>query len=471
VVDIRVHPRSPDLREGNIPQNRQECLPRRARKGTVLVVAMIIIFALASLALVLGSSMRVEATAASNRLAAQQAMAVERGAEQYVLALLTETPHDVELLEESEFEARPIGRGYFWILKPDFNDPTLPLYGLTDESCRLDLNTANYETLRRLPGMTDEIAGAIVDWRDEDETVSENGSESQAYAAAGYRAKNAPFETVEELRLVTGMTPELLYGVGNTSWSSSSSPSPTAASGQPSNPFGEQYEIHGLAPYFTIWSRQSNTNPDGEPKVNVNNQQQRQQLRQLLNDKLGQTRGNEVGARIPNGNVADIFDFALRLQLELEEFALLEDFLTTTGGQQPPSGRVNVNAAAREVLLCLEGLTEGDVDALLARRPSAIADDPTSIAWVLDVLKEKAIGLGNRITGHGTVYSADIVAVSGNGRAFRRVRVVVDAAQSPPRIIQRRDLSDLGWPLDRAILDELRAGGALVNGGTTGLAF
>src|SRR5688500_2755702 len=102
---------------------------------------MVIIFALASLALVLGSSMRVEATAASNRLAAQEALAVERGAEQYVLALLTETPDEVELLEESEFEAQPIGRGYFWILKPDFNDPALPLYGLTDESARLDLNT------------------------------------------------------------------------------------------------------------------------------------------------------------------------------------------------------------------------------------------------------------------------------------------------------------------------------------------
>ena len=77
----------------------------------------------------------------------------------------------------------------------------------------------------------------------------------------------------------------------------------------------------------------------------------------------------------------------------------------------------------------------------------------------MEMLESKAIGLGSFITGRGAVYSADIVAVSGNGRAFRRVRIVVDTAgESGPRIVYRRDLTDLGWPMDPQILQGLRNG-------------
>jgi hypothetical protein len=84
------------------------------------------------------------------------------------------------------------------------------------------------------------------------------------------------------------------------------------------------------------------------------------------------------------------------------------------------------------------------------------------------VLKERSVGLGNQITGRGGQYSADIVAVSGDGRAFKRVRIVADATgggtTATPRILYRRDLTDQGWPLDRAILESLRGGGSIQEG-------
>jgi type II secretory pathway component PulK len=64
--------------------------PTRRRRGTILIVTMFIVFTLASLVLVMGASMRVEAMAAANMTASLQASAIEHGAEQYVLALLTE---------------------------------------------------------------------------------------------------------------------------------------------------------------------------------------------------------------------------------------------------------------------------------------------------------------------------------------------------------------------------------------------
>ena len=54
--------------------------------------------------------------------------------------------------------------------------------------------------------------------------------------------------------------------------------------------------------------------------------------------------------------------------------------------------------------------------------------------------------------------SADILAISGNGRAFKRVRIVVSVAGTTPQVIYRRDLSDQGFPMDQRLLDSLRAG-------------
>ncbi len=62
--------------------------------------------------------------------------------------------------------------------------------------------------------MTEEFAAAIVDWRDADDDVTAGGAESQIYAqkSPAYAAKNAAFESIEELALVNGATREILYG-------------------------------------------------------------------------------------------------------------------------------------------------------------------------------------------------------------------------------------------------------------------
>ena len=77
---------------------------------------------------------------------------------------------------------------------------------------------------------------------------------------------------------------------------------------------------------------------------------------------------------------------------------------------------------------------------------------------MLTALPTKAGAIGGRITGRSYQYSADIVAVSGDGRAFKRVRIVVDAGQTPPKIVYRKDLTALGWPLPQDIRDALRSG-------------
>lgn len=61
------------------------------------------------------------------------------------------------------------------------------------------------------------IVDAIVDWIDEDDKESDFGAENSYYQslAQPYRCKNEPLTYIEELLLVRGITPELLFGSGN----------------------------------------------------------------------------------------------------------------------------------------------------------------------------------------------------------------------------------------------------------------
>ncbi len=88
-----------------------------------------------------------------------------------------------------------------------------------DEAAKVDLNAASYDLLRSLLEAVGEpkpsaakLAGAVLDWRDQDSLAQvSGGGEDADYAAAGlaWGAKDAPFETVAELEQVIGMRPQL----------------------------------------------------------------------------------------------------------------------------------------------------------------------------------------------------------------------------------------------------------------------
>jgi general secretion pathway protein K len=89
---------------------------------------------------------------------------------------------------------------------------------ILDESAKVDLNAAPPVLLKglfRALGIAepdaDALADAVADWRDADDLRSLHGAEKADYAAAGrdYGPANAPFETIEELRQVLGMSDDL----------------------------------------------------------------------------------------------------------------------------------------------------------------------------------------------------------------------------------------------------------------------
>ena len=89
---------------------------------------------------------------------------------------------------------------------------------INDESAKIDINLVTEVLLRgllRSQGVPEEealaLTDAIIDWRDMDNLKRPRGAEEAEYAAAGlsYKPSNAPFQSIEELRLVLGMTPAL----------------------------------------------------------------------------------------------------------------------------------------------------------------------------------------------------------------------------------------------------------------------
>ncbi len=426
----------------------------RPRRGAILVIVIIVTMALAATVLVMGRSMRVESMAAANQAATVQASAIERGAEQYLQALLiTEGNTDIDNVTDDQFAGIQIGDGWFWVLRPDYDDPTLPVFGMVKEGGKLNLNTATYDQLMMLPGMMDDIAGAIVDWRDEDQDPSPSGNETYA--------KNAPFESVEEMMMIQAETPEtlreLLYGIGG------APPLGQVSTGSNVGFNGTQVTdpqlARGIFDLLTVWSQDSGTDSSGETKVNPNTAG-RSTTRTKLESVIDKAEADRIANSMPSKRNSsrgfeDIFDFCQKQQVKDSDMDLVNSVLTFSRSQTTV-GRIDINAAPRAVLLTLNGLTEDDADKLIANRQTN--NTPDSISWVKTALGTKAIGLGNQITTTSSQFSADILAVSGNGRAFKRVKIVIDNSSGTPQIVFRRDMTDRGWPMDPQILASIRAG-------------
>ena len=94
-----------------------------------------------------------------------------------------------------------------------------PRYGVEDEERRINLNTTPAIVLERLlettgglpPREASDTAAAIEDWRDQDTDERQGGAERFYYQSLSdaYDCQDGPFENIEELLLVKGITPEV----------------------------------------------------------------------------------------------------------------------------------------------------------------------------------------------------------------------------------------------------------------------
>ncbi len=199
-----------------------------------------------------------------------------------------------EELDEGEMAFR------FSIVADDPSDDEKYIrFGITDEAAKLNLNEATESQLLKLVTravgddeeiIPSEIVAAIIDWRDEDSVaLSEAGDTEGDYyeqLVPAYLVKNAPFETVEELLLVKGVTGQILFGedydrngllTDNEDDGDDSFP--------PDNEDGELNQ--GLYPYLTVHSYESNVSNTGRSRIYLFGEENtlREQLTPVFEDE------------------------------------------------------------------------------------------------------------------------------------------------------------------------------------------
>lgn len=120
--------------------------------------------------------------------------------------------HTGELYDDpTDFRDVSFGRGTYSVLRRGREDEGGGvLYGVSDEESRLNLNTADTDELTNIAGMDIVIATAILDWRGQGIATADNDYYSQQRPP--YKLRGAPFETVRELLMVRGVTPDLFFG-------------------------------------------------------------------------------------------------------------------------------------------------------------------------------------------------------------------------------------------------------------------
>jgi len=433
--------------------------------GTILIVTIWVVLVLAGLALVFARSIRVAAIVGANHVASLEAECIASGAMEYVAAkLATSTEEETSVLMESEpYKAMQLGKGYFWVLRSNLENERQFDYGLTDEAGKINLNSASEEMLLRLPGMTAELAASIIDWRDEDSEISPGGAEDEYYLLLSqpYNCKNSPLETVNEILLIKGASEDILYGEDtNLNSILDDNENDGDLRDPPDNRNGRLDS--GFYDYVTVYSVEINLDNEGNQRININDVQARADLQSELQKIVKEERALEIMSLVPTRpSYANVLDFYFSTGLKADEFSQIVDRLTTSDEETFP-GLVNVNTAPKAVLLCLPGLEESDVDALVSRRNSDEGLD--SIAWVAEVLnREKAVAVGSYITTRSFQYSADIVSVSGNGRAYKRCKTVFDMRQDKPKVVYWKSMTHFGWPLNQQIVATLREGQALTD--------
>jgi hypothetical protein len=317
--------------------------------------------------------------------------------------------------------------------------------------------------LLRLPGMTAELAASIIDWRDEDSEISPGGAEDEYYLLLSqpYNCKNSPLETVDEILLIKGASKEILYGEDTNLNSILDDNENDGDLRDPDDNRNGRLDS-GFYDYITVYSVETNLDADGNQRININDAQSRADLQNEIQEIVKEERALEIMSLIPTRpSFANVLHFYFTTGMKTEEFSQIVDRLTTSDEETLP-GLINVNTAPKAVLLCLPDLEESDVEALLSRRNSDKGLD--SIAWVAEVLEqEKAVAVGSYITTRSFQYSADIVSVAGNGRAYKRCKTVFDMSQKTPKIVYWKSMTHFGWPLNQQIVATLREGQALTD--------
>ncbi len=505
-------------------------MPRyeRSRCGTVLFIVLVAVVMLALSAYTFTALMQTEEEAARLMTRRVQSKYLVDSGVDYIRLLLS---YDDATIREKGgiwdnpglFQAIPVAvdpaltelLGRFSVITSSMDEEGTPegyRFGLMDESSRLNLNVLPYmdqwvdggahQLLMGLPYMTEEIADAIIDFIDADDDEREFGAESAYYTGQnpGYECKNGPLDSLDQLLLIRGVTPQLLFGADTNRNGIIDAKEQTG-----STALGSDMEL-GWANYISLFSKESNLNANGFERINLNNpdlEQLYDDLRSVFNEEWSQfiimyrvngpyklTEDEEPPTQNPFlgeldfealgdpkftfSQILDLVDtyttaadpkdsestVTLRSPVNIVSLLTAMQNVTTFDGDTIP-GRINIMQAPRRVLEGIPGLTPEIIDTIILRREFEL-DDPDGSdlnrqyeTWlwtegIVDLTTMRLI-LPFVCTG-GDVYRADVVGYFDDGVVASRAEVTLDTTVPIPRILFWRDKSNVSAAYDIDVL-------------------
>ncbi len=422
-------------------------------------------------------------------------------------------------------------RGRFTVVAPDMIEGYYQnlRYGLENESAKLNLNTLMVEDdssfsmsetitpserLLLIPGMNEDVVDAILDWLDEDDSPRAYGAEASYYQSftPAYQPNNGPLAHLDELLMIQGVTPELLYGVDtNRNYLVDADEQPRGALAELDNINGQLNR--GWSAYLTVHSLEKNMTPEGDPKIDVN-AEDLETLHGELEQAMGAAEANfiiayrqygpasssasgeassaegaspdfEIEGKTPIESLLDLIEATVSIEAKEKEpaksiaspwkdnagsyqqgFSDLLDVATVDQAERI-AGRININQASRPVLLTIPEMTETLADQIINRRDPAVdlsEGDQRHPVWLLAeglVKLEDFKPMLPWVTTGGDVYSGQVVGFFDAGTARDRVEVLLDRSgtqeemDSPARLLSWHDLGSLGPGFSLSVLSAL----------------
>jgi type II secretory pathway component PulK len=406
----------------------------------------------------------------------------------------------------------------FSVVAPRYDGPEDTMrFGLTPESAKLDLNHATDTQIEMLltPLLTDlqldnaaELIAAILDWRDEDSETRDGGAENDYYneLEPAYNAKNGPFDTVEELLLVKGITAAVLYGEDVDRNGILDENEDDGADSFPYYDNGDGILNYGIAPFLTVWAREADVSLDNKQRISLylngatiqanlaeyeaaegeagygdedeqaeiplsaetlafitsiaGNQSIIGQMGSVADLYVGGAEEepsasegdpNDPNASPEGGTPADL----LSSPVTLDELPYLMDRLTVRPAQQagqPIYGLINVNAAPIRVLMTIPGMTEEAAAAIVAGRAEADAELLKTPAWLV-ITETLDAGTFKQIAPYITTkayqFHVEVVGYADHLKIAKRLEWIIEMVGPLAQVKYHRDLTGLGlaWPL------------------------
>ncbi|MFZ4508337.1 MAG: general secretion pathway protein GspK [Fimbriimonas sp.] len=372
--------------------------------GGVFVITLAVLVGLVGILVAAAATQRAEVQALTYRVESRRAELLAQSAvARAIAAIANDTTPDATSQEDEWFTVGDQGSVRFRVGDDSFR------MEIVDLSSRINLNTAPEAQLQRLPLTTEQI-DSLLDWREATRTARTEGAKDDYYLdlPKPYNTALRLLESVDELLLVKGFTPETLYDP------------PTNTTSSVVLVQGSSEDQPPLVDLLASTSASTQTSTAGA-RINVNgpalNPPQLVQLGIPLPVALQivQRRGTftSIGQVVALSNARNV------------QTAML-DRLTTSAAAQV-EGKINLNTATEAVLNSLPGMTPDVATAILSRQTSG---GFTKLSDVLDVpgltgqVLQQTVGA---FSTQGQRFSVRIEATVGGRTIYREALISRDS--------------------------------------------